>query len=61
MEKIQSYDTCKNVPFMSQSDLDPKEIALIMYGSIPFETHTLWINYVFLHSAFELCKKNWVL
>ena len=36
MAKIQSYDICKNLPFMSQSDLDPDEIALIICGSIPF-------------------------
>ena len=34
--KIQRYYNGKNVPLMSQSDLDPRQINLFLYASIPF-------------------------
>ena len=34
--KIQSYNTGKNVPFVSHSGLDPIQIDLFLYPSIPF-------------------------
>ena len=36
--EIRKYNTGKNVPFMSYSDLDSRKIGLFLYTSIPFES-----------------------